>query len=202
VTLNTGAMAGLVRDLASTDPVVRTSAADRCCDWVKALSRQQADVVCTLMAAAAYVEDDAEHRETHLNAIGEVFDPWTMPARFAPLLDHFAAAGIDPNDHAAAICDELLLASDASAQQRQLVLPDGFDDDAPIIESKGRLPCHIRLADGDLAITFYDPFRLLQDANAEGAEFCARSVILVERVTHDHLRSAATNPLIDLRRAE
>lgn len=202
MTLSTGEMAGLVGDLASTDPVVRTSAADRCCDWATALSRQQADVACTLMAAAAYVEVDAERRETHLNAIGEVFDPWTMPARFAPLLDHFAVAGIDPNDHVAAIHDELVLASDASAQRRQLVLPDGFEDDAPIVESKGWLPCRIRLADGDLAVTFYDPFRILQDAKADGAKFCSRSVILVERVTHDHLGSAATNPLIDLGRPE
>lgn len=202
MTLSTDVMAGLVRDLASTDPVVRTSAGHRCCDWVKALSRQQTDVVCTLMAAAAYVEDDAERRATHLYAICEVFDPWTMPARFAPLFEHFAGAGRDPNDYVAGLRDELVLAVDTRAQRRQLVLPDHFDDDAWIIEAKGWLPCHIRLADVDLAATFYDPVRLLQDAASDGGTFCVQDVILVERVTHDHLRSAATNPLIDLRRAE
>lgn len=78
--------------------------------------------------------------------------------------------------------------------ERELVLPPDFHEYAWEAESKGVFwDASVRLAGVVVAVTFYDPVRLSQDAVDELAErpaFELRRVLVIPKVTEDHMQAA------------
>jgi len=76
----------------------------------------------------------------------------------------------------------------------ELVLPEDFDDDAWLLESKGWYPgASVRSGDREVAVTFYDPTRLAQDIEADlagGHLVSFAHLIVVERLTVENMRRA------------
>lgn len=87
------------------------------------------------------------------------------------------------------------------AMTRELVLPPDFHDYAWEVEAKGVFwDALVRLGDIDVAVTFYDPVRLLQDTTDELAErptFGLERVLVVPKVTEEHMRTAVDRTPIE-----
>lgn len=77
---------------------------------------------------------------------------------------------------------------------RELVLPPDFEDYAWEVESKGVFwDATVRVGDGSVAVTFYDPARLSQEVNDELNDRSSVELVrtlIVPSVTEKQMRDA------------
>ncbi len=78
----------------------------------------------------------------------------------------------------------------------EVILPDDFGEYAWEVEAKGVFwDVRLRYRGREFALTFYEPERLAQDIRAEldgSAAFCEQNLVVVEKVTKEHMESAVT----------
>jgi hypothetical protein len=86
------------------------------------------------------------------------------------------------------------------AMNRELVLPEDFDDYGWEVEYKGYFDATVRVDDSLISVTFYDPTRLQQEITDDleaGRIFTVKRLLVIERVTIDNMRSAVTGAPLD-----